>query len=56
MFGSWWGAVAVPLIGAGLAWRAIGEERLLRRMLPGYDEYSRQVRFRLIPASGETPT
>jgi protein-S-isoprenylcysteine O-methyltransferase Ste14 len=49
LLGSWWGAVAVPLIGAGLAWRAVGEERLLRRELPGYDDYLTQVRFRLIP-------
>jgi protein-S-isoprenylcysteine O-methyltransferase Ste14 len=29
--------------------RAIGEERLLRRELSGYDEYAKRVRFRLIP-------
>lgn len=33
----------------GLAARAAGEERLLRRELAGYDAYMRQVRFRLIP-------
>jgi protein-S-isoprenylcysteine O-methyltransferase Ste14 len=49
LLGSWWGLATVPLIGASLAWRAIGEEQLLRRALPEYDEYAARVRFRLIP-------
>ena len=49
LLGSWWGVVAVPLLGAGIALRAIGEERVLRRELSGYDEYAKRVRFRLIP-------
>ena len=34
---------------AGMAPRAVGEERMLHRELSGYDEYARRVRFRLIP-------
>lgn len=49
LLGSWWGVVAVPLLVAGLAPRAVGEERMLRRELSGYDEYAKRVRFRLIP-------
>ena len=49
LLGSWWGLVIVPLIAAGMGMRAIGEERMLRRELSGYDEYARRVRFRLIP-------
>jgi protein-S-isoprenylcysteine O-methyltransferase Ste14 len=49
LLGSWCGVVAVPLLVAGMAPRAIGEERMLRRELSGYDEYARRVRFRLIP-------
>src|SRR5471032_479434 len=49
LLGSWWGVVAVPLLIAGMAPRAVGEERMLRRELSGYDEYTRRVRFRLIP-------
>ena len=49
LLGSWWGVVVVPLLVAGIAPRAIGEERLLRRELSGYDEYAKWVRFRLIP-------
>ncbi len=32
-----------------LAWRLIGEERFLMRNLPGYPDYCRQTRYRLIP-------
>jgi protein-S-isoprenylcysteine O-methyltransferase Ste14 len=32
-----------------LAWRLIDEERVLRRDLPGYADYCRKVRYRLIP-------
>jgi protein-S-isoprenylcysteine O-methyltransferase Ste14 len=47
--GSYWGLlVIVPMIG-GLAWRLIDEERFLARELPGYSEYCRTVRYRLIP-------
>jgi protein-S-isoprenylcysteine O-methyltransferase Ste14 len=49
LLGSWWGAAAVPLMSAGIAARAVGEERMLRRELAGYDEYASRVRFRLIP-------
>ncbi len=49
LLGSWWGVVAVPLLLLGIAPRAVGEERLLRRELSGYDEYAKRVRFRLIP-------
>jgi protein-S-isoprenylcysteine O-methyltransferase Ste14 len=39
----------VPVIVAGLAPRAVFEERLLERDLPGYADYMRRVRYRLIP-------
>lgn len=35
--------VPVGVVGIGI--RAVGEERMLRRELPGYDDYARQVRF-----------
>lgn len=49
MLGSWWGVAAVPLIVAALGRRAVGEERMLRHELTGYDEYAKRVRYRLIP-------
>src|SRR5262249_11278643 len=49
LLGSGWGVAAVPLLVAGLAPRVVGEERMLRRELSGYEEYASRVRFRLIP-------
>ncbi len=48
--GSWWGFLFVPLYIAGIVPRAMAEERLLARELPGYADYMRRVRWRLIPA------
>ena len=49
LLGSWWGLLPVPLFMAGLGVRAIGEERLLRQKLQGYDDYAQRVRYRLLP-------
>jgi protein-S-isoprenylcysteine O-methyltransferase Ste14 len=49
LLGSWWGLLPVPFFMASLGARAVGEERMLRQGLPGYDDYTRRVRFRLIP-------
>jgi protein-S-isoprenylcysteine O-methyltransferase Ste14 len=47
--GSLWSlGLIVPFIPL-LVWRLLDEERILRRDLPGYTEYMRTVRFRLIP-------
>lgn len=47
--GSWWGLLAFAPGVPGLVWRILDEERLLKRDLPGYAEYTQRVRFRLIP-------
>jgi protein-S-isoprenylcysteine O-methyltransferase Ste14 len=49
LLGSWWGLLFVPLGGVGIGIRAVGEERMLRSGLAGYEEYIRHVRFRLVP-------
>jgi protein-S-isoprenylcysteine O-methyltransferase Ste14 len=49
LLGSWYGVLAVPLFIVGLAPRAVFEEHLLRRDLPGYANYMKRVRYRLIP-------
>ncbi|HTC85004.1 MAG TPA: isoprenylcysteine carboxylmethyltransferase family protein [Rhizomicrobium sp.] len=49
LLGSWYGLLGVPLFLAGLASRAVAEEKLLKRELPGYADYMSRVRFRLIP-------
>jgi protein-S-isoprenylcysteine O-methyltransferase Ste14 len=49
LLGSWYGLLVLPLFILGLAPRAVFEERLLKRDLPGYQDYMRRVRYRLIP-------
>lgn len=49
LLGSWWGLLPVPVFIVGLGARAVGEERMLLRALPGYGDYVRRVKFRLIP-------
>jgi protein-S-isoprenylcysteine O-methyltransferase Ste14 len=49
LLGSWWGLLFVPVAVVGIGIRAVGEERMLRRELPGYEDYMRQVRRRLFP-------
>ncbi|HXW83616.1 MAG TPA: isoprenylcysteine carboxylmethyltransferase family protein [Candidatus Binataceae bacterium] len=47
--GSYWAVLAtIPLI-AGLMARILDEERLLANELPGYEQYRRTVRWRLLP-------
>jgi protein-S-isoprenylcysteine O-methyltransferase Ste14 len=49
----WLGSLAGALLAAvplgTLVLRILVEERMLRRTLPGYDEYARAVRWRLVP-------
>ncbi|MGO7412900.1 isoprenylcysteine carboxylmethyltransferase family protein [Rhizobium ruizarguesonis] len=47
--GSYWGLLAFPPAFAGLAARLLDEEKHLTRDLPGYAEYRRKVRYRLLP-------
>jgi len=46
---SWWGFVPIAAMLPFLIWRLLDEERFLARNLPGYAEYQRQVRHRLVP-------
>jgi len=47
--GSYWGLVMIVPIVATLAWRLLDEERFLTLNLPGYADYCRKTRYRLIP-------
>jgi protein-S-isoprenylcysteine O-methyltransferase Ste14 len=47
--GSWWGLAFLALTTLVLMWRILDEEKLLKKDLPGYIEYSQQVRYRLVP-------
>ncbi len=46
---SWWGLLVLPLTLPMLMLRILDEERMLRSELPGYEEYTRRVRYRLVP-------
>jgi protein-S-isoprenylcysteine O-methyltransferase Ste14 len=47
--GSWRSLALAPLVIPVLAWRLLDEEKVLKRDLPGYIDYMRRVRFRLVP-------
>jgi protein-S-isoprenylcysteine O-methyltransferase Ste14 len=47
--GSWWGLLVIVAIVPALIWRLFDEEKFLARNLPGYAEYQKRVRYRLIP-------
>jgi protein-S-isoprenylcysteine O-methyltransferase Ste14 len=47
--GSWWTVALIVPFFPVLLWRLLDEERILRRDLPGYIEYTRKVRYRLVP-------
>jgi protein-S-isoprenylcysteine O-methyltransferase Ste14 len=47
--GSWWGLLALLVALPVLAWRILDEEALLKDDLPGYPEYTHDVRYRLVP-------
>ena len=47
--GSWWTLAFLVLTIAALAWRILDEEKLLKKDLPGYSEYTQKVRYRLVP-------
>ncbi len=49
LLGSWYGVLLGLVFSAILAKRATLEERTLREKLPGYAEYMRRVRYRMIP-------
>jgi protein-S-isoprenylcysteine O-methyltransferase Ste14 len=47
--GSYWGLAVVALMAPFLLWRLVDEERVLEQRLPGYSDYKRKVRYRLLP-------
>jgi protein-S-isoprenylcysteine O-methyltransferase Ste14 len=49
VLGSWWGLGAVLILALLFGIRIGIEEKTLRTGLEGYDDYARQVRWRLIP-------
>jgi protein-S-isoprenylcysteine O-methyltransferase Ste14 len=49
LLGSWYGLLLFLLFLPGMAVRAVLEERVLLKELPGYAAYMAQVKYRLIP-------
>ena len=49
LLGSAFGLLLAPVLIGVIARRAVLEERLLRKELPGYDAYMAQVKYRFIP-------
>jgi protein-S-isoprenylcysteine O-methyltransferase Ste14 len=47
--GSYWGLAVLALLTPILIWRLVDEERILEARLPGYSDYKRKVRYRLLP-------
>jgi protein-S-isoprenylcysteine O-methyltransferase Ste14 len=47
--GSYWGLLAAAAMMPLLIWRLLDEERFLAANLPGYREYIKKVRYRLVP-------
>lgn len=47
--GSWWGLAFMAIVIPGMVWRILDEEKLLKKDLPGYVEYTQKVRYRLVP-------
>jgi len=47
--GSWWSLIFVVPVFPALAWRILDEEKLLKKDLPGYSEYTQKVGYRLVP-------
>lgn len=52
--GSYWGLVVLIPGLLALGARIVDEEKMLRDDLAGYDEYTRRVRYRLVPGRGDT--
>jgi protein-S-isoprenylcysteine O-methyltransferase Ste14 len=49
MLESWWAVIPGLVAGLLMVLRTIFEDRLLIKELPGYMEYAKQVRYRLMP-------
>ena len=47
--GSWWGLAMAALVVAAYVLRTALEDATLRAELPGYADYARRVRYRLLP-------
>jgi protein-S-isoprenylcysteine O-methyltransferase Ste14 len=49
MFGSGWAMMIALMIGIAFVWRTAREDNFLKSELPGYSDYAKRTRFRLVP-------
>jgi protein-S-isoprenylcysteine O-methyltransferase Ste14 len=49
VLGSWYALIPIVFLPFLLAMRILNEEKVLRKSLPGYEEYIKKVKYRLIP-------
>jgi protein-S-isoprenylcysteine O-methyltransferase Ste14 len=49
LLGSWWAVIPAAAAAVFIVLRTVMEDRMLRSELAGYDDYVRQVPFRLLP-------
>ena len=49
ILGSLWGLVPIAFYPPVIVYRLLNEEKFLRQSLPGYEEYCKKVKYRLIP-------
>jgi protein-S-isoprenylcysteine O-methyltransferase Ste14 len=49
LLGSWWAFIPATLAAMMMVIRTVLEDRTLRAELPGYEDYARRVRYRLVP-------
>ena len=49
VLGSWWASIPQAIAALMLIWRTAREDKTLQAELPGYLEYTKETRFRLIP-------
>ncbi len=49
VLGSWWAVIPALAIIPVIVFRILDEEKTLEKDLPGYVEYKKKVRYRLIP-------
>lgn len=49
VLGSWWTFLPMGVMALAMVIRTAFEDRMLRRELPGYDDYARRTRYRLLP-------
>ena len=47
--GSWWGLAILAITLPILAWRILDEEKMLKKELSSYTEYTHKVHYRLVP-------